>query len=275
MIPRWAPYDLVSFSVSMIAVMVFLSSERGGEWVRIHPYHWRSVASSQRERPGRRAEDSLERHPCRRRTFAEDLVERRPASSLPRDVEVDRCLVGALDERDHDAGRRHVGTAAANSLGDALGDDLASSGVIGSPDAVRNFSRTIAFSSDSQTPRIASTSSVRSPFQRAMVAKMPSSFSSAGTSRVRRRARQSLGDTASAIRSIDGLEQRRLRVEVVIERAPRRIELVEDVLDAHLLVALRLDETSGGVEERFAPYGVADRIECPGHGPSITDRLSV
>jgi hypothetical protein len=41
----------------------------------------------------------------------------------------------------------------------------------------------------------------------------------------------------------------------VVEGAPRGIQLVQHVLDAHLLVALGLDEALGYVDERFLPDG--------------------
>src|SRR4029077_20813911 len=75
--------------------------------------------------------------------------------------------------------------------------------------------------------------------------------------------------------SDDGVEQRLLRLEVVVERAARGLELVEHVLDAHGLVALALDEPLGDVEEGLALDLVHCRIERPRHGRSITDRQSV
>ncbi len=102
-------------------------------------------------------------------------------------------------------------------------------------------------------------SSVRSAFQRAMPAKTPSNFSMAdrsGSATTGSRPAVAVVDHALD----DGVEQGRLRVEVVVEGAPRGVELVEDVLDAHLLVALRLDEALGGVDERVA----ADGVDCHG-----------
>ncbi len=65
----------------------------------------------------------------------------------------------------------------------------------------------------------------------------------------------------------DRTQQRRLRIEVVVERTPRGVELVEDVLDAHLLVALDLDQGQRGVEEGFATDGVGGGID--GCGPRV------
>ena len=101
--------------------------------------------------------------------------------------------------------------------------------------------------------------SLRSAFQRGDAGKKPSSFcerradrgsSTTGASAVERRVDHPLDD---------GLEQRRLRVEVVVERALRRADLVEHVLDAHLLVALRSDQDLRRVDERVTPHGV-DRV---------------
>ena len=63
----------------------------------------------------------------------------------------------------------------------------------------------------------------------------------------------------------DPFEQRLLRVEVVVEGAFRDIELVQDVLDGHLLVALRPDETLGNVEEGVALDRMGDGVEGAGH----------
>ena len=62
-----------------------------------------------------------------------------------------------------------------------------------------------------------------------------------------------------------GLEERLLRVEVVVEGALRRPDLVDHVLEAELLVALRLDQPLGGVDERVAPERVRLRIEGASH----------
>ena len=59
----------------------------------------------------------------------------------------------------------------------------------------------------------------------------------------------------------DRLEQVGLGSEVVIEGAPRRIELVEHVLDAHLLVALGLDQALGDVDEGIAANGVDGGVD--------------
>jgi hypothetical protein len=73
----------------------------------------------------------------------------------------------------------------------------------------------------------------------------------------------------------DAVEQGRLGVEVVVEGALGRRQLVDHVLDAELGIALGRDEPLGGVQERLAPHGVGDRVECPGHDPPIKDRLTV
>ena len=68
----------------------------------------------------------------------------------------------------------------------------------------------------------------------------------------------------------DGLEQVGLGSEVVIERAPRRVELVEHVLDAHLLIALGLDQALGGIDEGIAANGVDGGVAGAGHGSDIS-----
>ena len=54
--------------------------------------------------------------------------------------------------------------------------------------------------------------------------------------------------------------------------APRRPHIVQDVLDAQLLVAPRLDQSQRGRDERVATYGVGSGVKCPGHAAlSTTD----
>jgi hypothetical protein len=64
----------------------------------------------------------------------------------------------------------------------------------------------------------------------------------------------------------DGLEQLELRAEVVVEGAPRGVELVQDVLDAHLLVALGLDQAQPGLDEGLAPDGTGLDVHRAGQG---------
>ena len=85
----------------------------------------------------------------------------------------------------------------------------------------------------------ASISSRALRFQRAMPPNRPSSLSRAGSAGRRRAASPRRARVDHPLD--DGVEQRRLGVEVVVEGAPRGAELVEHVLDAHLLVALGLD----------------------------------
>ena len=140
-------------------------------------------------------------------------------------------------------------------------------------DAVPEASRgRVALPSDSQTSqdgheqaRCARSSSWRCPRT------WPASFSVAD-----RPGSSTIGSTAAiasaTMRAIDGIEQRRLGVEVVVEGAARRVQLVEQVLDAHLLVALGLDEPLGSVDERVAPNGVPDRVDRPSHRvPALLD----
>ena len=58
-----------------------------------------------------------------------------------------------------------------------------------------------------------------------------------------------------------------LRVEVVVEGAARRLQLVEEVLDAHLLVTLLRDQALGRVHERLPPDRVHRRVEGARHQP--------
>ena len=106
--------------------------------------------------------------------------------------------------------------------------------------------------------------SLRSVFQRPAVEKTAWSFAAAGSVGI---GDDRLDDRHDGVRHPldDGLEQRLLRVEVVVEGALRRPELVEDVLDAHLLVALRPDEPLGDVEEGVAADGMDRRVDGAGH----------
>ena len=56
-------------------------------------------------------------------------------------------------------------------------------------------------------------------------------------------------------------EQGALRVEVVVEGAPGGVRLVEDVLEAHLLVPLRVDEALCGLHEGVPSEGVGGRVD--------------
>src|SRR6266571_1869796 len=73
----------------------------------------------------------------------------------------------------------------------------------------------------------------------------------------------------------DRLEQRLLRIEVVVKGALGGFELVQDVLDAHRLVPFRLDEALGHVQKRVATDHMTRRIHGPGHACTISDRRSV
>src|SRR5712692_7378760 len=73
----------------------------------------------------------------------------------------------------------------------------------------------------------------------------------------------------------DSLEQRLLGVEVVVEGALRSLQLVQQVLDAHGLIALGLDEALGYVEEGVPADRVKGRVDRPSHGAIMTDRRSV
>ena len=112
---------------------------------------------------------------------------------------------------------------------------------------------------------------MRSVFQLAMPENNPASFLVAGRPRIvddRSDGGHRVGDHARH----DGVEQGGLRVEVVVEGAARRVQLVEQILDAHLLVALGLDEPLGSVDERVPTNGIPDRVDRPSHGswcPSI------
>src|SRR5439155_5902129 len=61
------------------------------------------------------------------------------------------------------------------------------------------------------------------------------------------------------------LEQGLLRIEVVVEGAPRGAELLEQVLDAHRLVALGLQQALGGLHEGLLADSVLLEIQGPGH----------
>ena len=63
----------------------------------------------------------------------------------------------------------------------------------------------------------------------------------------------------------DGRQERLLRVEVVVEGPLGRAELVQDVLDGHLLVPLRPDEALGCVQEGVAPEGVSGGVQRARH----------
>src|SRR5439155_13089356 len=65
----------------------------------------------------------------------------------------------------------------------------------------------------------------------------------------------------------DAVQERALRLEVVVESALRSIQVIEDILDAGLLVALDLDEPLGRVEERVPSDGMSFWIERPCHVP--------
>src|SRR6266566_1951686 len=73
----------------------------------------------------------------------------------------------------------------------------------------------------------------------------------------------------------DRLEQRLLRIEVVVKGALGGFELVQDVLDAHRLVPFRLDEALGHVQKRVATDHMTRGIHGPGHACTISDRRSV
>src|SRR5437773_6063800 len=73
----------------------------------------------------------------------------------------------------------------------------------------------------------------------------------------------------------DRLEQRLLRIEVVVKGALGGVEFVQDVLDAHRLVPFRLDEALGHVQERVATDHTKRGIHGPGHACTISDRRSV
>ena len=64
----------------------------------------------------------------------------------------------------------------------------------------------------------------------------------------------------------DRLEQRLLRIEVVVEGALGGVELVQDVLDAHRLVALGLDEALGDVQEGVTTDRMEGWVHRPRHG---------
>ena len=63
----------------------------------------------------------------------------------------------------------------------------------------------------------------------------------------------------------DGRQQGHLGIEVVVEAALGRPELDQDVLDAHLLVTLHLDQALGDVDERVSPEGVGRWVERARH----------
>src|SRR6266851_4300161 len=68
----------------------------------------------------------------------------------------------------------------------------------------------------------------------------------------------------------DRLEQRLLGIEVVVEGAARRTEVVEDVLDSGSLVGPGLDQTLAGLDESLPPHHVNRRIEGPSHAFEYT-----
>ena len=49
----------------------------------------------------------------------------------------------------------------------------------------------------------------------------------------------------------------------MVEGSPGRVQLVQDVLDGHLLVALGLDEALGGVDEGLTPESVSVKAKSP------------
>ena len=67
----------------------------------------------------------------------------------------------------------------------------------------------------------------------------------------------------------DGREERLLRVEVVVEGALRRAKLVEDVLDAQLLVTPGRGQALRDIDERVAAESVDRRVHCAGRILSI------
>jgi AcrR family transcriptional regulator len=72
------------------------------------------------------------------------------------------------------------------------------------------------------------------------------------------------------------LEDRLLRPEVVVQRAPGAAELVLDALDAHRVVAARADEPLRDIEDLVAADGVGGGVAGAGHGAvEFSDRLSV
>ena len=154
-----------------------------------------------------------------------DLVEGdRARPGGPRNRSVAR-LVGPQDERHEDARGRAPGDVdRERALGERPGamivvEQRASSARRRSR---RNFSRTMALSSDSQTSRSASMRSVRSPFQRASAAKRPSSFSGAGEVRIVRRPAASSADGRVDHPLDDGLEEGRPSSRSSGRRRPSR-----------------------------------------------------
>src|SRR5205823_8116810 len=73
----------------------------------------------------------------------------------------------------------------------------------------------------------------------------------------------------------DRLEQGLLGVEIVVEGAARRLELVEHVLDAHLLVTAALHQPLGCFDEGLATHRVHGQVQGSRHARSITNRQSV
>ena len=62
----------------------------------------------------------------------------------------------------------------------------------------------------------------------------------------------------------------------MVEGAPRGLQLIQHVLDAHLLIALGLDKTLGDVQEGVATEVVDLQVDSPRHrAPTITDRQPV
>ena len=66
------------------------------------------------------------------------------------------------------------------------------------------------------------------------------------------------------------VEEGLLRVEVVVERAARGSDVIEDVLDAHPLVAMRLDTDSRGLDEGVSSDRSFLDVDRSCHGCSTT-----
>src|SRR5512143_14697 len=115
MIPRWTPYDFVSFSSWMIAVMPCLSLP-----FLVEPQSQCRFVGD-RVRPASSPDDPVERLAiCRQRLL--DRFER-DGPGAPGHVELDRRLVGAEHQRQQDPGDRPRWSCRVDTLGQPLFDD--------------------------------------------------------------------------------------------------------------------------------------------------------